>query len=186
LPSQVRVAGGSNGSEDENDQQGPTLAERRLAPRPVNQPCQYEGRRANESRTDGIYRCDLEFVRARASVGREAGNGGCAKASLLAEQLGSDDEVAELLQKALIVGAPNARVDGFLSYVNKHPYAAGEISQSYRTRRVYASDGAMAGVDAQRLGQPVSYPRLQRRRAPGREALREGGLRWGLRWGVVG
>ena len=125
-------------------------------------------------------------MRAGASVGREAGNGGCAEASLLAEELGSDDEVAELLQKALVVGAPNAGVDGFLSHVNKHPDAAGGMSQSYRTCRVYAGDRAMAGVDAQWLWEPVSYPRLQRRRAPGRETLREGGLRWGLGWGVVG
>jgi len=43
---------------------------------------------------------------------------------------------------------------------------------------VDAGDGAMAGVDAQRLWEPVSYPRLQRRRSAGREALREvGGCR---------
>jgi hypothetical protein len=51
-------------------------------------------------------------------------------------------------------------------------------AHTYRTGRVDAGDGAMAGVDAQRLWEPVSYPRLQRRRSAGREALREvGGCR---------
>jgi hypothetical protein len=48
---------------------------------------------------------------------------------------------------------------------------------AYRACRVYAGDGAMAGVDPQRLWELVSYPRLQCRRAPGRKARRvcEGG-----------
>jgi hypothetical protein len=90
----------------------------------VKQPCQYESSRANESSADGAYCCDSEFVRGRAPVGCEAGNGGGAEASLLSQQLGSDDEVAELLEEAFVVGATNARVDGFLCHVSKHPYGA--------------------------------------------------------------
>jgi hypothetical protein len=39
---------------------------------------------------------------------------------LLAEQLGSDDEVAELLEEAFVVCAADAGVDGFLCLVNEH------------------------------------------------------------------
>ena len=86
----------------------------------MHQPCQREGRRARGRCADGVYPGDLELVRAGASVGREAGNDGCAQASLLAEQLGSDDEVAELLEEAFVVCAADAGVDGFLCLVNEH------------------------------------------------------------------
>jgi hypothetical protein len=143
----------------------------------VHQPDEEEGRRACQSRTGRADGGRLELLRAGAAMGCEAGEASRPKAVVPTEELRCDDEVAEVLEEALVVCAPKSGIDRLLCPVSANAPARVRGTrhgwgQPYRAGRVDASNGAMALVDAQRLGEAVAYPRLQRRRPPGREVGR--------------
>jgi hypothetical protein len=69
-------------------------------------PDQHERRGASQSGTCRAYGGNLELLRSGTAVGCEAGDGCGAQAILVPQQLRGGNEVAEMLQEALIVGAP--------------------------------------------------------------------------------
>lgn len=79
----------------------------------MDEPDECKGRRSGEDGASGADGGDFELRTWTAGV-CVVGEGGCPYAGLLAKQLGGDDEVAEVLEEALVVGAAKTGVDGLL------------------------------------------------------------------------
>lgn len=104
LAADVRIRSCCNDHKDDEYDTETRLAEARPAPRPVDEPDECECRRCCE---DGAGRADgynLELGTGTLTVG-EAGKRGCPEAGLLAQKLRGDDEIAEVLEESLVVGA---------------------------------------------------------------------------------
>ena len=78
----------------------------------MDEPDEGEGGCRGEDGARGTDGGDLELRRRPTAV--RIGEGCGSYARLLAQQLGGDYEVAEVLEEALVVGATEARVDCFL------------------------------------------------------------------------
>lgn len=78
----------------------------------MDEPDECEGRRRGEDGAGGTDGLDLELRPRPSAVGIGECRGSYAR--LLAQQLGSDYEVAEVLEEALVVGATETRIDCFL------------------------------------------------------------------------
>jgi hypothetical protein len=144
----------------------------------VNKPNEEEGGCARQSRSGRANGGDLELLQAGTVGGREAGDGCCAQAILPPKQLGGDEQIAKVLQEALVVRPSEARVDRLLwLQVSGRAWLGG--GSPYRTCGVNAGDGPVALVYAQRLGELVADPGLERRGASRREAGHVPGTRGG-------
>lgn len=141
---------GDDGEDDAHDDDA-GLAEAGTPPRPVQQVDEGEGGGGGQDCAGGARGGDLELGGRGGAVG-VAGEGGGADAGLLAEELRGGDEVAEVLEEALVVGAAEAGVDGFLGGISGRGRAAVAVLPSMQSESAQRSRGGWRGCAAAGAG----------------------------------